>query len=125
MIYVSIHSFSALLCSFHYLFIILFFCNYLLFLLNSFFEMPKIIISFYCHKLHTKYFHVSQFFIEQQYFLRKVQKTVAAAHLTISSLKETFVSEIRYRIFCYLASFLKKIVFSKKNVKNHHRGIVS
>ncbi len=36
-------------------------------------------------------FRVTQFFPEQQYFLRKVQKTVAAAHLTIFLGKETFV----------------------------------
>ncbi len=82
-IYVGINSFLAPSRFFHYLFVILFFCNYLLFLLNTFFERPKIIITFFYRKLHTKYFHVTQFFLEQQYFLRKVQKTVAAAHLPI------------------------------------------
>ncbi len=94
MIYASINSFLAPLCFFHELFIILFFCNYLLFLLNMFFERPKIIIIFFYHKLHTKYFHVAQFFPEWQYFLKKVQKTVAVEHLTIFWGKKILYQEL-------------------------------
>ncbi len=44
----------------------------------------KMNITFFYRKLDAKYFYVKKFFCKPQYFLRKLQKTVLAAHLTIS-----------------------------------------
>ncbi len=39
--------------------------------------------NLFYRKLDAKYFHVKSFFRKQQYFPRKLQKTVLGAHLTI------------------------------------------
>ncbi len=60
-----------------------------------FFDRPKIIIIFFITSCILNIFMLPNFFREQQYFLRKVQRTIAAAHLTIFLGRETFVSGIK------------------------------
>ncbi len=66
--------------------------------------------NIFYHKLDAKYFHIKQFFRKQQYFLRKLQKTVLGhiCHLFLEKggvlrkkLIQPFLSRINYRIFYY------------------------
>ncbi len=86
-----------------------------------FWKAKNYYILFY-HKLHTKCFHVTKFFLEQQYFLRKVQKTVAAAHLT--NFRGERNQKLGTGYFVIRPIFWKKAVFSEKNYEKLSRVII-
>ncbi len=76
-----------------------------IFLFNNFCEKSN-----FSEKLAKNWFleDIWRFFREKRRFAQKI--------------KITFLSQIRYGIFYYLAAFSKKAVFSEKMAKNRFRG---
>ncbi len=75
------------------------------------------------HKWNSmlKYFQVKQFFRKKKYFLRKLQKTVLWAQLTIFKVRGsiTLKTNIIFLIPNYVLVTVLLNRFSEKSVKNH------
>ncbi len=123
MIYVSINSFLAPL-FFSLLVFYFVFWNYLLFLLTAFFERPKIIVTFFITSCVSilNIFMLPNFFRNSSIFWGKYKKLLQQRIWPIFLGKETFLSGIKYQIFCWKYNFLKKAVFSEKKMRKTIMG---